>query len=172
MIKVALVHTPFEWNKPLTIIPHLIRKVAKVFNNHSCFFTKINGTWYVLESDIHGVRNPVIWSDWINKQTVTVYDIPNSTYVRINALGACGKVKYDFLSLFVIMPIYILTGFYIGSHLRRIQNNRLYCMEYNAWAMGHPTAFKITPQEFNEFLDQTCVKTHENISALDYLINN
>lgn len=167
-MKILLVHTPFDWKRPITTLPHLIRKVAGVYNNHGSFL--IDGKIY--ESDINGVVEVPI-SKWAKNQTITVYDVPkNKTEYNGNsewlAKQLVGKHKYDFFSLFVWQPIYLGLGWYLGPKNRKA-SKRFYCFEYLAYVLGNENYYKITPKEFNEYCDSHFVKTHANINIHDYI---
>jgi hypothetical protein len=165
-MKILLVHTPFDWKRPITTLPHLIRKVAGVYNNHAALL--IDGKIY--ESDINGVVE-VHPKDWVKNQTVTVYEFPedvNTKQYEIEAKALVKQHKYDFLSLFVWQPIYLATGWYIGP-IGRKGKKRFYCFEYLAYVLDYTNYYKITPREFNDFCDMYFVKTHANVKVRDYL---
>lgn len=161
-MKILLVHTPFDWKRPITTLPHLIRKVAGVFNNHGSFL--IDG--YIYESDINGVVKVPI-REWAKNQTITVYDC-NEYYAERVAKNIVGKHRYDFMSLFIYQPIYLATGWYVGREKRKAEN-RMYCFEYLSYCLGQHKWYKVTPKEFNEYCDRNFKKTHANINIQDYI---
>lgn len=170
-MKIVLVHTPFDWKRPITTLPHLIRKVAGVFNNHGSF--EIDGKIY--ESDISGVVE-IPLSEWKKNQTITIYEYkdlgpaghPIPKVVEMTAKNLVRKHKYDFLSLFVWQPIYLATGWYLGYRNHKA-SQRFYCFEYLAYCMGIENWYKITPKEFNQWCDKYLTKTHANIKIHDYI---
>lgn len=167
-MQIVLVRTPFDWKRPITTLPHLIRKVAGVFNNHGSFFIGKN----VYESDISGVVE-VPLSKWAKNQTITIYELPgvkhtDEHHYEFMAKHLVKKHKYDFMSLFVWQPIYLATGLYLG-HKNDKAALRFYCFEYLAYVMGIENWYKITPKEFNEWCDANLIKTHANIKIHDYI---
>lgn len=161
-MKILLVHTPFDWKRPITTLPHLIRKVAGVFNNHGSFL--IDG--YIYESDINGVVK-VPLKEWAKNQTITVYEF-DDIYAVSTAINLVNKHKYDFMSLFIYQPIYLATGWYLGRR-KRIGAKRFYCFEYLAYCLNYEMFYKVTPKEFNEYCDRNFKKTHANINIHDYI---
>lgn len=168
-MKIILVHTPFNWKRPLTILAHLIRKVAGTFYNHCAIIIELNGTNYVLESDINGVvMTPLRY--WVKEQTVTVYQELSSSMKTARAMSRLGVSKYDFLSLFWFQPIYNLTGKYYGFTKERKAEKRFYCYEYVAWVLVFKDWFKITPNQFVEEIRNRNLKlVNYRIKAKDLL---
>lgn len=168
-MRVILVHTPFEPLRPLSTLPHLIRKFDGNFNNHCAI--EIDDKIY--ESDITGVTD-VPLHEWARKQTITVYEVTkgddiHKKWLMNRAKSKVGKVKYDFLSLFVFMPLYLMFGWYIGYSDDRKSAERMYCFEYVAWVFGLSDFYKISPTEFNNWCDLNLRKIYSNIPIWDYL---
>ena len=152
-MKIILVHTPFNPKKPLTIIAHLIRKIAGTFYNHCAFLVELNGLQYVLESDIKGVvKTPL--KEWIKNQTCNVYEIPQelefNAHNKANAM--VGKLGYSFIDLLWFMPIFILTNKFYGMTIDESKNKPT-CYEYVARVMEFSNWWRMTPNELKKELE-------------------
>lgn len=158
-----LEHRPFDWRKPLTIMSHLIRKVAKVFNNHG----SIRIAKKVFEAEMTGVEEVELLK-WKKNQLITTYEV-KLTPEQLQRVYALKDTKYDYWSLFLWQPIYIITGLYLGNTKARKAAKRLYCFEYLAYVLGLPNFYKITPQEINDYLDKHYNKIYANIPVEEYI---
>lgn len=146
-IRILLVHTPFNWRRPLTIISHLIRKVTGNFWNHAAIMVKIENSWFILESDIKGVVL-LPYKDWVREQTLQIW-IPTENPAALGRmLSKCGNTKYDFLSLFWFQLVYQLTGKFYGFTSERKAAKTFYCYEYIGWVYHMKDWFKIDPDSF------------------------
>jgi hypothetical protein len=169
-MKIILVHTPFKWSKPLTIISHLIRKVSKTFYNHASFLIEEDGEQLILESDIHGVVSEKL-VDWVRNQTVSVYEVPAKLRpkVRKMAVESVGKFGYSFADLFWFMPIYIITNKWYGRTVDEAKNKPT-CYEYLAKCLGFDNWFRMTPNEFkNEMEKRGFKQVSYNIKSKDLI---
>lgn len=166
-MNVILVHTKFNPKKPLTIVSHLIRKVAGVFNNHG----SVQFGHMIYESDMSGVVKVPI-HEWAKDQIITVYEVDSTKYnvdvMEAVAESLVGKRKYDFWSLIVWQPINILFNIYLGSK-GRCAEYRLYCFEFIAYLFNWKDFYKISPKTFNVRCDNRFKKIHANIKVEDYI---
>jgi hypothetical protein len=153
-MKIILVHTPFKWSKPLTIVSHLIRKVTHTFYNHASFLLEENGEQLILESDMEGViSKPLV--DWVRNQTVSVYEIPEDIepIVKEKAIECVGNFEYSFVDLFWFMPIYIITGKWYGRTVDEAKNKPT-CYEYLAKCLELDNWYRMTPNEFKNEIEK------------------
>lgn len=151
-MKILLIHTPFNYKRPLTAVAHLIRKIAKTYYNHAAFLIEYNGLQYVVESDIHGVvRTPL--KDWVRQQSVKVYEVPESIEFNTHnkAMSMVGKVGYSFFDLLWFMPIFILTNKYYGL-TQDESKNKPTCYEFIARCLEFNNWWRMTPNELKDEL--------------------
>jgi len=180
-LQILMVHTPFNWKRPLTIISHLIRKVTCHFFNHGSVRILLEGKWFIVESDIKGVIL-IPYEDWVKEQIVDVWIPPNAheieaanlpfnnKTVRQRLLSKVGKTKYDFLSLFWFMLVYKLTGKFYGFTSERKATKTLYCFEYIAWAFGYKEWFKVDGGAMETALKENSAwRKHNRIHAKELL---
>lgn len=164
-MKILLVHTPFNWKRPLTLIAYLIRKVTGTYWNHCAILIELNSYFFVVESDIKGVTITP-YKNWVKEQTVKIYKVPDTDVLKSKVLSKCGKVGYSFKDLFWFMPIYLLTGQFYGQKVDGFSNKPT-CYEYVAWVLGLTSWYKMTPNDFEKFVSN--LYQHEvTIKAKDY----
>ena len=151
-MKIELVHTPFEADRPLTTIPHLIRKVANTFFNHCSILQETNGLKWIVESDISGVVD-VKLEKWVRHQIVDEFEIPSDQerYYHNRAQTMIGKFKYSFWDLIWFMPIYIFTKKWYGQTIED-SKNRPTCYEFVARVLEMDNWYRMTPNELKEEL--------------------
>lgn len=145
-MRILLVHTPFNWKRPLTIISYLIRRVTGSYWNHCAVLIELNGYHFIVESDIKGV---VItpYKNWVKEQEVRIYKVPDTDILKSRVLSKCGKVGYSFKDLFWFMPLYLITGQFYGQKVDGFSNKPT-CYEFVAWLIGLRNWYKMTPNEF------------------------
>jgi hypothetical protein len=168
-MKILLVHTPFDWKRPITILSHLIRKVARTFYNHASFLVEIKGVLYILESDINGVVK-VKYVDWVKEQIISVYEIPDELQFKSGnrAKAMIGHFSYSFFDLLWFMPIYIFTNKWYGRTIEEASNKPT-CYEYIARVMEFKNWYRMTPNELKtEMESRGFLQTHYNIKAKHY----
>lgn len=153
-MKILLVHTPFNYKKPLTIVSHLIRKVARTYYNHAAFLIEYNGLQFIIESDIHGVvKTPL--KEWIREQSVKVYEIPAALEFNAHnkAMSMVSKLGYSFIDLLWFMPIFILTNKYYGL-TKEESCNKPTCYEFIARVLNFNNWWRMTPNELKDELNE------------------
>lgn len=168
MIRIILVHTPFNWRRPLTIISHLIRLVTGNFWNHAAILVRLGNSWFIVESDIKGVVL-LPFKEWIKEQTIQVWKPLESSYRFDRMMGKVGHTKYDFLSLFWFQLVYQLTGKFYGFTSERKAAQTFYCYEFIAWVYEFDEWFKVDPEDFIEQMeDRQMTMIQDRIKASDY----
>jgi hypothetical protein len=149
-MKIILVHTPFNWKRPLTLISWAIRKVTKTYWNHCGFITKEIDGLHVFESDIKGVVNTKL-KKWVKEQEICIIEItdeenlPKYDTRRWDFIKT--KYRYSFEDLFWFMPVYLITNKWYGRTVDEVKNKPT-CYEYCARVLGMENWFKMTPEEF------------------------
>lgn len=166
VMRILLVHTPFNWKRPLTIISWLIRKVTTSHWNHCALLVELHGQPFIIESDIKGVVM-MPFKNWVRQQQIAVFNTLESSHRMTNALKKVGVSGYSFADLFWFMPIYLLTGQFYGRKVDGYSNKPT-CYEFAAWVHDFPDWYKIEPKTFiNELYRRRY--THEiTIQAAEY----
>lgn len=170
-LSVALVHTPFNWRKPLTIISYLIRKVTGSYWNHCAVLIEINNVLFVVESDIKGVVM-LPFENWATKnQEIKVFQVLSGADKNQKLLYKVGKVGYSFIDLFWFMPIYLFTGQFYGQKVDGFSNKPT-CYEFVAWWLGMKDWYRMTPTDFEMKLKYhpSIVKEVGTFYSKNYLI--
>jgi len=145
-LAILLVHTPFNWKRPLTLISYLIRKVTGSYWNHCAVLIEIEGVLFIVESDIKGVTM-LPYKNWVKEQEIAVYYVSDALNKRGKLLEKVGNVGYSFKDLFWFMPIYLLTGQFYGQKVDGYSNKPT-CYEFAAWWLGIQDWYKMTPDKF------------------------
>lgn len=168
-MKILLVHTPFDWKRPLTLLAWAIRKATGSYWNHAAILVELHGDKFILESDIKGVRL-VPYSAWVKKQIVEVWHVWHPDYKK--ALSRVGYTGYGFMDLLWFMPIYLITKRFYGRKADE-SDNRPTCYEYVAWVLGFHNWFKMTPDKFRAVIPliakrqmEASAKTLTNINLI------
>lgn len=120
------------------LVATLIRMATRSRINHSAYVFEIWGELYVIDAQKDGV-NPRKLEDWIKKFN---YDIIVHRRLYISkeelelqnkrAMSKSGITSYDFKSLFIYQPWYLLTGKWIGK-TEENACSRMYCSEFIGW---------------------------------------
>jgi len=169
-MQIVLVHSPFSFKRPLSLIGWAIRKVTRTYWNHASLLVDIHGTKMMLESDINGVV-AIPFKEWAKEKEIAIYDFDYGQREISKAWSKVGHTKYDFLSLLWFVLIRAVTGKYYGYTTERKAAKRFYCYEYLAWVMGMDNYYNILPHEFIKHLEnEGLVPLHiEPIKAKDLI---
>lgn len=148
-------YSPFVWYKPHRWLSAGIRAFTGSKWGHSAALIDLWGEWYVIEMDPSPRITP--FEKW--KQTDKVMQVSEFKFLYNDKLWASlalgkqdGGTKYDYFSLFIYQPIYILTGQWIGRKSNKA-DTRLYCSEYIAliwnkmFANAFPEWWTTTPRD-------------------------
>jgi hypothetical protein len=169
-MKILLVHTPFNWRRPLTLVAYLIRKVTGTYYNHACFLHEVDGHQLILESDIKGVVKTHL-VDWAKQQIVAVYvikDMPEAAVKR--AYSFVGQFSYSFMDLLWFMPLYLLTNKFYGRTVDEAKNKPT-CYEYLARVLDMQNWHRMTPNEFSAECKKRGYQLQIEKLPVSYLIN-
>jgi hypothetical protein len=145
---VILFHTKFKITKPLTWIPVFIRLCLNTRYNHVGVIISNWGKLFLNEADEKGIVAVPIEERLKNKEYVVlrcIHPIIERDFA-IKANSYLGS-KYDFLSLFVYYPIYLLTGKWIEPTRSRNDQRKLFCSEYVALLYDIPNWWKVNPKD-------------------------
>lgn len=129
------------------ILGKLIRKFTKSRINHTALVIEVWGELFIIDSQKDGT-NPRPFQEWVTKYDYK-YKIHRpivfSNKEKYRAVSKWGHTPYDFVSLFIWQPIYILTGKWHG---RKEPNadSKMYCSEYVSWVFELPNWWKLSPQ--------------------------
>ena len=124
--------------------------------NHTALVIDIWGELYIIDAQKDGV-NPRKFENWVNNYNYK-YKIHRNISGKfdlksfcIKAISKSGSIPYDFKSLLIYQPIYILTGKWIGKKDPESQK-RMYCSEYAAWVLGLDKYWELSPEHVFEIL--------------------
>lgn len=160
-------HIPFNWRHPMTIVPHLIRKVAKTFYNHALWLILIEDNWFVVEttsSKIHFVP----YREWAKDQILEVTPVLSGSLIRGKIMEAIGAYSYDYASLLVLKPTEIALKRKLSDKLF-LKSRRLYCYEFLAWAQNFPEYWRIEPEQYaQEMIKRGYEPQYKRISAKEH----
>ena len=137
------VHRYWRWYQPISYLSVLIRLFTKSYWNHTAVGVVLNGHDWVLDANQNGVvLDP--WDVWINKYGVKKYAItPSNKEIETGALLKYVGRPYDFLSVFIWQPIYILTGKWLGK-TGIDASEKTYCTEIYSFVHGLKDPERIT----------------------------
>ncbi len=129
--------------------------VTKSPITHSARIISINEILYVIDSQSHGT-NPVLLEEWLAKYKYSFY-VHREHNVDIKKLtnklmSKSGITFYDFASLIIWQPLYILTGYWKG-HTEEDADKRAYCSEFQAWGMEVPEYWKYSPVALYNYMN-------------------
>lgn len=135
----------YIWYNPLTWLPFLIRKFTKDMVSHSAVIINIDGVPFVAESKMPKVTLERFES-WKNQKMDIYMTIPESVPedFRERVLSKIGKAKYDYRLLFIIQPIYQLTGLWIPVRKGK-KGEAFTCSEFVSYSLGIPDPWKKVP---------------------------
>jgi len=132
------------------ILPTLIGFFSKSYYTHSAIRVIEEGETYIYEAQANGV-NRKMFKAWVEKYgykyDVTAHEIENYQYSKM--LSKQGVTSYDYRSLLVSQPIYLITGWWIGSR-GASSTKEMYCSEYCAWVLGFPKWWTISPKSLHK----------------------
>jgi hypothetical protein len=139
MIYGLLIRTRFEVRKPLTFGNWLIRRKLK-HDHFAALFWK-NGKWKVAEMKFFAGYTETDYEEWIEQYDREIdMEVLDCTIEDIRAHK--GK-KYDLASTCWALPVYILTGKWIGRRHKAAQ--KLFCFEQYAILKKHPEFWLYMP---------------------------
>lgn len=145
---VILFHTKFKITNPLTWVPVFIRLFLNTRYNHVGVIVSNWGRLFLNEAAEKGIVAIPIEERLKGKEFIVLRPIQdvNEKEFAIEANSYLGS-KYDFLSLFVYYPIYLLTGSWIEPFRSKNNRRKLFCSEYVALLYKIAKWWKINPKD-------------------------
>ncbi len=117
------------------------------------------GETYIVDAQKNGV-NPRPFKEWMKEFGYDFQIVrPKSQFFRSPtfykiALSKVGSTKYDFASLLLWQPLYIITGKWRGKQHNRA-TGRMYCSEYIGWLHSMPEWWKMSPQDVADWMKKS-----------------
>jgi hypothetical protein len=151
-------------NKPIS---RIIKKLTQSKFSHSAVFIEIWGQGYIMDSQSKGTHL-IPFDVWEKKWNYT-FDVHRSPTLEsdlnrrafsIRALSKAGHTGYDFVSLIIRHPIYLLTGQWHEQESKK--HNKMYCSEFVAWTHNISSSYRMSPQDLYDF----CIKN--NFSKVEH----
>jgi hypothetical protein len=135
------------------LISRLIRRFTKSKISHTALVVECWGQLYIVDAQRRGVNLSPI-KDWNHKYQYEIIVSRNKHYfsekaLSIKALSKVGMTPYDFKSLFIIYPIYLLTGKWISKKTKN--DNKHYCSDYVAWVYDMKDFWKQSPENVYQY---------------------
>lgn len=148
----VLIHQhPFKFYNPQTYIPSLIRLFCKTRYNHCGVIVFNWGVPVLNEAKASGVvSTPLDFA--LNGKEIMIRRPKAEVIEKDYAIAAnayLGRTPYDFFVLFVVQPIYILTGHWIGKTGPSSKGAQV-CSEYNGNCALMDQAYKISPKDLRD----------------------
>jgi hypothetical protein len=142
-----------------------IQRFTKSGANHAAKVIKVSGVLMVIDSQRNGT-NVKTFENWLAEYgynyRVYRYRYANPNWgkaIRERALSKAGVTGYDFMSLFVWQPWYLLTGKWAGRK-REQAENRMYCSEYVGWVDELPDWWTLSPADLERFYQNSKFWVH------------
>lgn len=135
------------------ILGKLIRRFTKGNINHTALVIEIWGELFIIDSQKDGtnIRPLLQWNDKYNYSYVVTRPKLFSTYYKNRAVSKVGVTPYDFISLFVYHPLYLITNKWYGKK-DRLAENVLYCSEYIGYVFNVPNYWQLTPTRLYNYM--------------------
>jgi len=138
------------------ILGKFIQRFTKSRINHTALVIEVWGELFIIDSQKDGT-NPRPFKDWVMKYNYK-YKIHRPILFtkrsKYRAVSKWGHTPYDFASLFIWQPIYILTGKWHG-HKGLRADNRMYCSEYVSWVFELKNWMMLSPQAAFEAMSKS-----------------
>jgi len=133
----------------------IIQKLTKSRINHTALVIEVWGEIFIIDAQKDGTNLRSL-DNW-NKMFSYKYKIHRpkkfNEDLRNRAVSKIGATPYDFVSLILWQPIYILTGIWKG-HTRSHAEDRMYCSEYVSWVYNLPNWWELSPNAVFETLSK------------------
>lgn len=137
-----------------------IKRFTKSTTNHTALVINVSGVLMVIDSQKNGT-NPKTFENWLSKYAydykVFRYHYGNADWgreIRKRALSKSGVTGYDFASLLLWQPWYLLTGKWKGRTKEQAEK-RMYCSEFVAWVHEFPNWWTFSPGAVQDFCEKS-----------------
>lgn len=146
------------------ITPTLIGTISNSWYTHSAIRVIEDGQPFIYEAQKHGIHR-ITEAQWIKDYgytyTITEHVISDVWYAKLKSKE--GVTPYDYRSLLLSQPIYLLTslfgnGIWIGSR-GKSSTKEMYCSEYCAWVLEFDKWWTISPKKLHKLcmeLEEKC----------------
>lgn len=141
-----------------SIMSRLIRFFTSSTYSHASILLDNENRTYVIEAQKKGIHI-MTYENWIDKYNYSYITFTPTTILRPESRKQIhesiwmyvGVRNYDFASLLIHQPLYIITGKWIGRRDKRAQK-RLTCSEFIALVLDIPKNWKKTPEDLYQYL--------------------
>jgi hypothetical protein len=137
-----------------------IKRFTKSTTNHTALVIKVSNVLMVIDSQKHGT-NPKTFENWLAEYgydyKVFRYRYHNVNWgkaIRGRALAKSGVTGYDFKSLLLWQPLYLITGKWHGRSKEEAEK-RMYCSEFVAWVHELPNWWTMSPECVKKFCENS-----------------
>ena len=147
-----------------SLISRLIMKFTKSKFSHTALVIECWGRIHIIEAQNNGVNLKNL-DQWIKKYNYKysvsrpIEGVSNDFFIK--ASSKIGVTSYDFRSLLLYQPLYILTGKWYGSK-KESGTNKMYCSEYVSWVYDFEKYWNKSPQDLFEYLSE--MNTFESLN--------
>lgn len=137
-----------------------IKFVTRSTINHTAIVLLIDGEVFISDSQQNGTNLKTLenWNNAYNYQyKIHRYKFNSEKWgrsLRVRALSKIGITGYDFASLLIWQPIYLLTRKWYGRKEGKAEK-RMYCSEYVGYCHDIPEFWKHNPDELFKVLSET-----------------
>ena len=140
------------------ILSKLISRFTKSKLSHSALIVVLDGIVFVADSQRNGTHLRR-YEEWMEKYDYRFFisrldcELTPVQKERITyrVFSTVGFVSYDFKSLFIKQPWYLLTGRWRVKPKHK-EEKRFYCSEFVAFVIGFEDSYKMHPQMLLDFL--------------------
>lgn len=135
------------------LLARTIRKVIKSRLSHTAIVIRMEGRLFVADSQREGV-NLRSFDEWQRKYKYKFFvsrfgcssSIIEEKFMRERMFKTLGIIKYDYASLLIHQPIYLLTGKWPRKKPHK-ENKRFYCSQFVAYVLGIENSHLFSPQD-------------------------
>jgi hypothetical protein len=135
-----------------SILSKLIMRFTKSNFSHVALVLEIWGELCIVDAQRDGT-NLRLFSEWEEKfkyKFVAFRPKEFTNEMKNKAVKKMGFTPYDFISLFVYQPLYIITKKWLGKRGEEA-TKRMYCSEYAGYVFNLPNWWRKNPQNVYEY---------------------
>ena len=141
--------------KGKSLLSRLILKFTKGQFSHTAIVIIEEGELKIVGAQNNGVskRKYKQWKKEFNyNYTVSrpIYKGFSKSEIQKRILSKTDVIGYDYFSLIVLQPIFLLTGKWLGNKKRA--EKRFYCSEFVGWVYDLPKWYELNPQGLYKFV--------------------
>lgn len=129
-----------------SLLSKLIMKFTKSNYSHAALAIEVWGEICIIDSQKDGT-NLRLLKEW-GKNYKYKYDIVRpfsfTTEMKSRAIEKMGFTPYDFYSLVILQPLYLITKRWFGKRGEKAEK-RMYCSEFVAYVFGIKDDFEMNP---------------------------